>query len=166
MHSGSTPQGNIEFCNTMKNILFAILLIISAAFITAWWPSPKTSLPGPQPLVLCRTETVRIAQPIIRTRRITDTVIDTLMSISLESIAVQVPIEQSVYTDDSTYTAYVSGFRARLDSIALVKRESIPFTPTPAKNFHWGIGVQAGYGLTPAGFQPYLGVGVSFGLSF
>ena len=28
----------------------------------------------------------------------------------------------------------------------------------------WGVGAQAGYGITPAGFQPYLGVGVSFNL--
>ena len=64
---------------------------------------------------------------------------------------------------DSTYTAYVSGFDAKLDSIkvfsqlvTVTKKE-----PPPAFTF----GVQAGYGITPAGMQPYLGLGVQYNFS-
>ena len=79
-----------------------------------------------------------------------------------DSVTVTLPITQKVYSD-STYTAYVSGFDAKLDSIkvfsqmvTVTKRE-----PPPAFTF----GVQAGYGITPAGMQPYLGLGVQYNFS-
>ena len=34
------------------------------------------------------------------------------------------------------------------------------------KRWGFGVGVQGGYGFTPKGWQPYVGVGVSFGYSF
>ena len=86
------------------------------------------------------------------------------LSIELDgdSLTVTLPITQKVYSD-STYTAYVSGFDAKLDSInvysklvTVTKRE-----PPPAFTF----GVQAGYGITPAGMQPYLGLGVQYNFS-
>ena len=79
-----------------------------------------------------------------------------------DSLIVTLPITQKVYSD-STYTAYVSGFDAKLDSIkvfsqlvTVTKKE-----PPPAFTF----GVQAGYGITPAGMQPYLGLGVQYNFS-
>ena len=86
------------------------------------------------------------------------------LSIELDgdSLTVTLPITQKVYSD-STYTAYVSGFDAKLDSInvysklvTVTKRE-----PPPAVTF----GVQAGYGITPAGMQPYLGLGFQYNFS-
>lgn len=79
-----------------------------------------------------------------------------------DSVTISLPITQKVYRD-STYTAYVSGFDAKLDSISVyskmitvTKRE-----PPPAFTF----GVQAGYGITPAGMQPYIGLGVQYNFS-
>ena len=81
------------------------------------------------------------------------------------------PVVQKAYTDsDSTYTAYVSGIAyhdyPRLDSIRLRRqtaveriRETVTIRQRTSR-FH--IGLQAGYGLTPAGFQPYIGLGVGF----
>lgn len=86
------------------------------------------------------------------------------LSIELDgdSLTVTLPITQKVYSD-STYTAYVSGFDAKLDSInvysklvTVTKRE-----PPPAITF----GVQAGYGITPKGMQPYIGLGVQYNFS-
>ena len=74
---------------------------------------------------------------------------------------VLVPIVQKVYTD-STYTAWVSGYRARLDSIAVYRQtQTITVRQRPRR---WSIGLQAGYGLTPQGPQPYVGVGVTYRL--
>ena len=80
-----------------------------------------------------------------------------------DSFNVVIPISQKVYTD-SLYTAYVSGYEANLDSI-FVRRRTMEITRTISKNPpRFGIGIQAGYGITPKGFQPYLGLGAQFNL--
>ena len=78
-----------------------------------------------------------------------------------DTVPVLVPIVQKVYAD-STYTAWVSGYRARLDSIAVYRQtQTITVRQKPRR---WSIGLQAGYGLTPQGPQPYVGVGVTYRL--
>jgi hypothetical protein len=77
-----------------------------------------------------------------------------------DSATVTLPVEQRIY-DDSLYTAYVSGYRPRLDSISL----HIPHTYTtvtktitkPAKRWAVGPSVGVGYGL--AGKQADVFVG-------
>lgn len=77
----------------------------------------------------------------------------------------EVPITQKVY-EDSSYTAYVSGFHANLDSITIrnkiitnTVRETI--TKTVTKKTWFGLGLQGGYYMTPAGLQPGIGIGIS-----
>ena len=80
-----------------------------------------------------------------------------------DSFNVVFPISQKVYTD-SLYTAYVSGFEANLDSI-FVRSRTMEITRTISKKPpRFGIGIQAGYGITPKGFQPYIGFGAQFNL--
>lgn len=82
-----------------------------------------------------------------------------------DSVDVLVPITQKVY-EDSTYRAYVSGYNATLDSIYVFRRTEYitnnVVVKTKPKRF--SVGVQAGYGITPRGFQPYIGIGVSVNL--
>lgn len=76
-----------------------------------------------------------------------------------DSANVVIPITQKVY-EDSMYKAYVSGYRASLDSFYIYpRREVITIREKPRR---WHIGISAGYGLTPKGFQPYLGIGVTY----
>ncbi len=83
-----------------------------------------------------------------------------------DSVAVQIPITQKVY-EDSTYKAYVSGYRPQLDSLFIYpKHEEITITKKP-KPKRWGIGVHVGYGMTIQGkpeFHPYIGIGISYNL--
>lgn len=86
-----------------------------------------------------------------------------------DSILVEVPMEQKVYEKEN-YTAYVSGFSPKLDSIRLnipttyIENTTIVRKPAP----RWSIGIQAGvgaqYGIInrSADFGPYVGVGVSY----
>ena len=78
---------------------------------------------------------------------------------------VVLPITQQVYRD-TAYTAWVSGYAVALDSIEVYPRTLIvrQRAPPAAKPRRWSMGVQAGYGLTPKGLQPYVGVGVSIRL--
>lgn len=84
-----------------------------------------------------------------------------------DSVFVQVPIEQKVYSD-SNYTAWVSGYQPRLDSISITQKE-ISFhkmvnNSEGSKRLY--LGIQVGYGITPRGIQPYLGLGVSYKFGF
>lgn len=80
-----------------------------------------------------------------------------------DSVAVEIPITQKHYRD-STYEAWVSGFAHNLDSIRVFPRtETITIKEYKPPN-RWHIGITAGYGYTPHGFQPYIGIGISYSL--
>ena len=81
-------------------------------------------------------------------------------------------IVQKQYSDDSTYTAYVSGIDykeyPKLDSVIVRQREithTVRETITVKKKSHWHVGLQGGYGygFLYKGFEPYVGVGVTYG---
>lgn len=104
--------------------------------------------------VVVRTERVEV--PII----VRDTII--------EVIEVEIPIEEREYKSEEYY-AIIGGHNPYLKSIEVYPRTQIVnATETITKRKRWGVslGVQGGYGVTPVGWQPYAGVGVSFGYSF
>lgn len=116
-------------------------------------------------------DTVRVVQPVARDSVAVRWVVDTLRvaaasdsSLPSDStVAVIVPIEQKTYAD-STYRAWVSGYRARLDSIE-VYRPTVTVTTTAVKRRNWGFGVQAGAGVMYDGSWhagPYVGVGAYY----
>lgn len=78
-----------------------------------------------------------------------------------DSITLQLPIEQRLYHEQE-YTAYVSGVYAKLDSIYLFPRRDVVTIQYPPKRWH--IGLTAGYGLSLKGFQPYIGVGITYSI--
>lgn len=87
-----------------------------------------------------------------------------------DTLFVPVPIETKVY-EDSLYRAEVSGYRASLDRLEIYQQERIITQTIPVQvkeRKRWGIGVQAGYGVsTPNGkpvLSPYIGIGVSYDL--
>ena len=92
---------------------------------------------------------------------------DTLILREHDTIAVPVPIERRVYAD-SNYRAVVSGWHPSLDSISVypttrvitIERERVE-----KERSRWGLGIQAGAGLSANGVAvPYVGVGVQYNL--
>ncbi|MBR6775201.1 MAG: hypothetical protein IKM23_05740 [Bacteroidales bacterium] len=89
-----------------------------------------------------------------------------------DSSDVVIPITQQVYTDDSTYTAYISGYNTTLDSMLIYHRlqqtfVQVPSHPPPQKTSRWSVSVHVGYGMTMSStpqFTPYIGVGLSYKL--
>lgn len=81
-----------------------------------------------------------------------------------DSVAVDIPITQTKY-ETPEYRAYVSGFRASLDSVITFNTTNTIHirSPTP-KPKRFSIGIQGGYGFTPSGFQPYIGFGISYSI--
>lgn len=100
---------------------------------------------------------------------------DTMASVSLppcdsvavvergDSLDVIIPMTQKVYETED-YRAYISGYNAALDSIFVTSRTSTIRIREPTKQKRFSFGLQVGYGMTPKGFQPYAGVGVTVNL--
>lgn len=81
-----------------------------------------------------------------------------------DSVKVQIPISQKVY-EDTLYRAYISGYKPNLDSITIKQRTTYITHTICDKESRFRIGLQAGYGLTPKGMMPYVGVGLSYRLA-
>ncbi len=79
------------------------------------------------------------------------------------AVAVNVPIEQRTYSSDQ-YTAWVSGYEARLDSIALYTKEVVVEKEIylDKKRRRWGCVVGAGVGTNEKGVSPYVGITVGY----
>ncbi|MDE7159710.1 MAG: hypothetical protein K2O24_02525 [Muribaculaceae bacterium] len=81
-----------------------------------------------------------------------------------DSVAVEIPITQKEY-EGAEYHAWVSGYEPRLDSIFVFpRRDLVTIREPPIKPKRWGIGVFAGYGVTPHGLQPCAGISVNYNL--
>jgi len=104
-----------------------------------------------------RYETVKL--PAVR-----DTVRDSLIykdTLVHDSVNVILPITQKKY-EDSTYTAYVSGFRPNLDSINIYRKTI--YNTIKEKPSRWGIGIAGGCGYGIKGFTPFVGVSIYYRL--
>lgn len=107
--------------------------------------------------LVVRYETVKL--PALR-----DTVRDSLIykdTLVHDSVNVILPITQKKY-EDSTYTAWVSGFRPNLDSINIYRKTVYKTITEKPRRF--GIGVMGGYGYGTKGTTPFIGVGIYYRL--
>ena len=84
--------------------------------------------------------------------------------------SLELEITQKVYSD-STYTAYVSGYEASLDSIVVRQKEvthTILETKTIPKTKYrrWNVGLIGGYGygFKNKSFEPFVGLGLTLNL--
>lgn len=107
-----------------------------------------------------------VERVVVKTERVEVPVVvrDTIR----EVVEVELPIEEREYKSEEYY-AVVGGYNPYLKSIEVYPKTSyINTTETVTKHKRWGfgVGVQGGYGYTPKGFQPYVGLGFSFGYSF
>lgn len=83
---------------------------------------------------------------------------------STDSVLVELPKIQRHYAD-STYEAWVSGpLDPRLDSVKVFAPTTIITQREWKPPKRWHIGVTAGYGYGTKGFQPYIGVGVTYSI--
>ena len=109
------------------------------------------------PVVKRETKTKYVGIPVYRDSIVHDTL--------------SVPVVQRTYTDDSTYTAYVSGMQydsfPRLDSITVQQRyiyHEIERNITVEQKRRLRLGVQAGAGIGVFSRKPdvYIGIGLQW----
>lgn len=166
-----------------KNRIGTIGLFIGIAFLFFWFGQSwaKKQHPGGQTtadtVFLTRVDTFFVEKPteIVRYVTRTDTIFetDTTIKIITDTIssasAAIIPIESVIYQDstqNAKYTAFLSGFRANLDSINIncLQTETI-ITKIEREKTKIGFGIQLGVGLSPQGIAaPYVGVGLQYRL--
>lgn len=111
--------------------------------------------------IITRVDTIRDTIPVPVYVRVVDSVpVPVFIPVLGDTVrdTVYLLITQKVYRD-SLYTAYVSGYRAKQDSIEVYGRTNTITIREQSRRKRWGLGVQAG---NRAG--PYVGVGVSYNL--
>ncbi len=107
-------------------------------------------------------------EPRQRPQKADATVVDQDTTIRLaygtDSAMVELPIIQRHYAD-STYEAWVSGpIDPQLDSVKVFVPTTIITNRERKPPKRWHIGVTGGYGYGARGFQPYIGVGVTYSI--
>lgn len=78
-----------------------------------------------------------------------------------DSLTLQLPITQNVYEGED-YKAYVSGMYPSLDSLFVYPRREIVTIKKPPKRWH--IGPTVGFGYTPHGFEPFIGISLTYSI--
>lgn len=155
-------------------LVLAALLAVAVSFLFGGYVGRKSakSVPGrPDTLVVTEWvhDTVReyvskpvefryVYLPIHDTTAVHDT------TTIRDSVLVEVPIEERTYVGDN-YRATVRGYQPELTDIWIQRSERIITIPYQ-KRWNLTVGPQAGVGITPKGFHPYAGAGITFGYTF
>lgn len=151
----------------MKNVVIALALIAAAFLLGRRSVKPEIVEIHTTDTVVVR-DTVRETVLVPKVRYLTrvDTVLLPVPGDTVE-VPVLVPISHKVYEGED-YRAVVSGFRASLDTLDIFRKTQtvtntvVQRVEVPGKPKRWGIGVSAGYALTPQGVKPYIGAGISY----
>lgn len=148
--------------------ILSLLMLLAVSVGTNLWQYRQWTRREPTLADTIRvTDTLTVLDTVPRLIR--DTVLRTVSVTVLDSTTgdtmgvASLSMVQRTFTDDSLYTAWVSGvaadtIRPQLDSIRLnlpmhtitIREQSRP---------RWSFGIQGGMYLTPKGIQPGLGVG-------
>ena len=167
----------IQYFLKIITLVFAVLLLFNIVNAIGYFVSERRNAHPNEIKVKVDTlfvyDTIFVEKPVIKKVEIIDTLLlpvpitDTLML--HDTVLVHLPIEQRQYSDPR-YTAWVSGYRPQLDSIQIYQRTEYitKEIKTVTKPKRWGIGLQAGYGVSLHNGQvfpaPYIGVGLSYSI--
>ena len=157
----------ITFC-------FSVLLILATFFMLGFIIGQKHPQKLPVEPIKVKVDTLVIHDTTMSYRPI---YVD---RVKLDSVLV--PVVDSVKIHDTTFIylerekitwrdslceVYASGIMASVDSVRHFQEYKYITieTQVPVKvRSHWGLGVNAGYGVGKGGFTPYIGVGISYNL--
>ncbi|MGM9762361.1 MAG: DUF6808 domain-containing protein [Candidatus Cryptobacteroides sp.] len=167
----------IQYFLKIITLVFAVLLLFNIVNAIGYFVNERRNAHPSEIKVKVDTllvyDTILVEKPVIKKVEIIDTLLlmvpttDTLMM--HDTVFVHLPIEQRQY-GDPRYTAWVSGYRPQLDSIHIYQRTEYitKEIKTNTKPKRWGIGLQAGYGVSLHEGQiqpgPYIGVGLYYSL--
>ena len=167
----------IQYFLKIITLVFAVLLLFNIVNAIGYFVNEhRKAHPGEMKVkvdTMFVYDTIFVEKPVIKkveiidTIRMPKTITDTLML--HDTVFVNLPIEPPQYSDPP-HTASASGSRPQLHSIRIYQqREFITKEiKTVTKSKRWGIGLQAGYGVSLHNGQvftaPYIGVGLSYSI--
>lgn len=114
-------------------------------------------------------DTVREVHPVEVVRYVDRVIRDTTLVVRVDTVTntrfVEVPIERKRYTTPA-YDVLIEGYKPSLLSIDVyTETKFIDRVDVQKRKTRWGVGVQAGCGVTTDGaIRPYIGVGVSYNI--
>jgi hypothetical protein len=159
-------------------LLFVLLVLAVASFIIGrFFIKDRQELIKTDTVTVVKIQEVHDTLPQIKTEKVIKYITlngktDTLfVKDSVQGDSMVLPVVQRVYTDDSTYRAYVSGVRVgeypKMDSIAVRQRLiERTITNTIVRKQHWrfGVGVNAGVSIITG--KPDMTAGFFAGYTF
>lgn len=155
-------------------VLLAILAVAVSFWLGGEVVQRKGLVPSERPDTVVVTKWLRDSIPVVkdsivyRTKIVPLPVHDTTAVHDTtevrDTVLVEVPIVEKTYHGEN-YKATIRGFEPELVDIWVKQKET---TITVPYRKRWGVtvGAQSGVGITPKGWQPYAGVGATFGYSF
>lgn len=156
-----------------KAVLF--LAVVLAVSVVCNYRQCTNDAPTADTITVERIDTQYITKtdtvPVVQHETITKYVDIPVYRDSIVHDTLSVPVVQRTYTDDSTYTAYVSGLQydiyPLLDSITVQQRtiyHDIERTITVEQKRRLRLGIQAGAGIGVFSRKPdvYIGIGLQW----
>ena len=154
----------------VMTILCVILLMFSIGILMGQKHRQKTPVepPGIKVDTLVVRDTITQHKPIFVDKIKVDSVLipakDTI--VIRDSVYIYMDREKITWRD-SLCEVYASGIMASVDSVRHFQEYKYMTieaqVPIKVKS-HWGLGVNAGYGVGKGGLTPYVGVGISYNL--
>lgn len=127
----------------------------------------------PQERIISRVDTlyVRDTLTVYRPSKVTRTVKDTVRVMVRETqidtmhdtVFVYLPQESIVWQDDRCIV-YAHGINPQVDSVTHFNSGAVVTRTVTGRPKRWGIGVNAGYGMSKDGLSPYIGLGISYNI--
>lgn len=157
-----------------KIIFFSVLLILVNFFMVGFIIGRKHPQKLPVEPIKTKVDTLVIHdttmsyKPIYVDRVKLDSVLVPVLDTMMIHDTTFVYLEREKVTwRDSLCEVYASGIMASVDSVIHFQEYKYITieTQVPVKvKSHWGLGVNAGYGVGKGGFTPYIGVGISYNI--
>ena len=162
-----------KFIKTLFIVLFS-LLFISFGFNVYYVVKDKDVEIKEKITTVTKIDTIMDTVLVVKKEKVIKVIRDTLVNVEFIRVTVDtakvvadIPIVQKEYSDDSTYTAWVSGYRPSLDSINIYRKNisTNKETVIKKKDIHrFGIGpvVYGGYNFGTKKLDYGVGIGVSY----
>ena len=162
-----------RFIKILFIVLFA-LLFISFGFNVYYVAKDKYVEIKEKITTVTKIDTIRDTILIVKKEKAIKVIRDTLVNVEFirdtvdtSRAVADIPIVQKEYSDDSTYTAWVSGYRPSLDSISIYRKNisTNKETVIKKKDIHrFGIGpvVYGGYNFGTKKLDYGIGIGLSY----
>ena len=148
-------------------VVLLVFLFISFGFNIWYVVKDKDVEIKENTTILTKSDTIRDTVLVVKNEKIVRVVHDTLTNIDTMKVIANIPITQKEYSDDSTYTAWVSGYKPNLDSINVyrnnvyINKETII---TKKDNKRLGIGpvVYGGFNMGSRQLDWGVGIGITY----